>query len=711
MKLLKLIALLILVPLLMTAFGAWEKMRADEDRADLQTLAVNLNESIPKLRELVAERPAALVTVGDEKMGASLALSRFEDAAEEMDTMLALAAVRVGLAVATIALGTIAALIGALALAATIAAGGIARQSRARMLRTFEAGRKILPYVLVSHIAIIAAAAATIIVFEALGMWHIGRMSSGDFKLLLAGAAIAFGCLFTAWNMFKQLGLMLQMFEPTPMDALGRTVSEAESPALWDYVRGLATRLGALPPDHIVVGLTEGFYVTSHDVLLQPGAQVLQGRTLYLPLPYLATLDRDETSAIIGHELGHFAGADTEYSQRFVPIYDGVSRSLHVVAGSIIEGDLLQRTMMRPAFLFGVFFMEQFDHSVNHWKREREFAADATGVRVSSAEAAGAALVRSVAMMPRIDHVLSARAEAPEATTEDAIEQLLRELSGAPLTAPDEHLAERLPHPTDSHPPTRNRIEALGTTVPAVLARGLRPVTVSDGLRTLNDYLGDAAPLRRALSDDFDAHVKAQDQEITELLQAHAAAVQDETRLTEGARKQGIFHYVLGGFFLLVSISMIVFGLMTANTLGTALPVMLIVAGLFVVLSAILLWRGRLYIVDNDKPVITLTPDHFIITNVAQPVPIAHIDDMGLQVGHGVRITLTIDADAPMPTVLPLKMGARGAKLNKRKRTLTILLAQVSANGERMKPDQLLDLLSNYLKAGQARHLLKDRTA
>jgi hypothetical protein len=27
-----------------------------------------------------------------------------------------------------------------------------------------------------------------------------------------------------------------------------------------------------------------------------------------------------------------------------------------------------------------------------------------------------------------------------------------------------------------------------------------------------------------------------------------------------------------------------------------------------------------------------------------------------------------------------------------------------------MKPDQLLDLLSNYLKAGQARHLLKDRT-
>ena len=710
MKLLKLIALLILVPLLMTAFGAWEKMRADEDQADLQSLAVNLNESIPKLRQLVAERPMTSVTVGDQKMAATLALSRFESAADEMDTMLALAAVRVGLALATIVLGAVAATIGALALAATIAAGSIARQSRARMLRAFEAGRKLLPYVLVSHIVIIAAAAATIIVFEALGLWHIGRMSSGDFKLLLAGAAIALGCLFTAWNMFKQLGLMLQMFEPVPMDALGRTVSEAESPALWHYVRDLADRLGALAPDHIVVGLTEGFYVTSHDVLLQPGTQVLQGRTLYLPLPYLATLDRDETSAIIGHELGHFAGADTEYSQRFVPIYDGVSRSLHVVAGSIIEGDLLQRTMMRPAFLFGVFFMEQFDHSVNHWKREREFAADATGVRVSSAEAAGAALVRSVAMMPRIDHTLAARAEAPGATADDAITQLLRELSETPLTAPDTHLAERLPHPTDSHPPTRNRIEALGTTVDAVLARGLRPVTESDGLRMLDGYLGDSDAIRRALSDDFDAHMKAQDEEITELLQAHASAVQDETRLTEGARKQGIFHYVLGGFFLLVSISMIVFGLMSADTLGSSLQVMLIVAGLFVALSAILIWRGRLYIVENDKAVITLTPDHFLITNVPQPLPIAHIDDMALQVGQGVRITLTIDADAPMPTVLPLKLGTRGAKLNKRKRTLTILMAQVSANGERMKPDQLLDLLSNYLKAGQARHLLKDRT-
>ncbi|MYZ45278.1 M48 family metallopeptidase [Schauerella aestuarii] len=709
MKLLKLIALLILVPLLMTAFGTWEKIRADEDRADLQSLAANLDESIPKLRQLVAERPMTSVTVGDQKMAATLALSRFESAADEMGTMLALSAVRVGLAVATIALGIIAATIGALALAATIAAGGIARQSRARMLRAFEAGRRLLPYVLVSHIAIIAAAAATIIVFEALGMWHMGRMSSGDFKLLLAGAAIAFGCLFTAWSMFKQLGLMLQMFEPTPMDALGRTVSEAESPALWDYVRGLATRLGALPPDHIVVGLTEGFYVTSHDVLLQPSAQVLHGRTLYLPLPYLATLDRDETSAIIGHELGHFAGADTEYSQRFVPIYDGVSRSLHVVAGSIIQGDLLQRTMMRPAFLFGVFFMEQFDHSVNHWKREREFAADATGVRVSSAEAAGAALVRSVAMMPRIDQALSARAEASDAIAEDAIEQLLRALSGAPLTAPDEHLDERLPHPTDSHPPTRNRIEALGTTVPAVLARGLRPVTVSEGLKTLDDYLGNAAPLRRALSDDFDAHVKAQDQEITELLQAHADAVQDETTLVEGARKHGILMYVFGGFFALVTASMLVFGLMTATTLGNSFTTVIIVAALFGVFSAGLFWRGRHFVRDHDKPLITLTPDHFIIANVADPLPIAHIADMGLQVGNGIRITLTLEPEAGTPRMLPRKVGARGGKFNARKRTLTILMAQASANGERLKPDQLLDLLSNYLKAGQARQILHDR--
>ncbi|WP_163018180.1 M48 family metallopeptidase, partial [Pseudomonas viridiflava] len=130
---------------------------------------------------------------------------------------------------------------------------------------------------------------------------------------------------------------------------LGREVTPEEAPALWAYVRELATRLGALSPDHIVLGMIEGFYVTSGDVSLLPAEISLKGRTLHIPMMYLGLMNAAETSAVIGHELAHFAGEDTEYSLRFLPIYDGIGRSLVVIAANMMISDLLQRTILRPA--------------------------------------------------------------------------------------------------------------------------------------------------------------------------------------------------------------------------------------------------------------------------------------------------------------------------------------------------------------------------
>ncbi|WP_163029101.1 M48 family metallopeptidase, partial [Pseudomonas viridiflava] len=108
-------------------------------------------------------------------------------------------------------------------------------------------------------------------------------------------------------------------------------VTPEEAPALWAYVRELATRLGALSPDHIVLGMIEGFYVTSSDVSLLPAEISIKGRTLHIPMMYLGLMNAAETSAVIGHELAHFAGEDTEYSLRFLPIYVGIGRSLVVI--------------------------------------------------------------------------------------------------------------------------------------------------------------------------------------------------------------------------------------------------------------------------------------------------------------------------------------------------------------------------------------------
>ena len=128
-----------------------------------------------------------------------------------------------------------------------------------------------------------------------------------------------------------------------------------QAPGLWRQVRELADKLGGLPPDHIVVSFALSFYVTSSPATMRPTETRLHGRILHVPLLYLGLLSRAEVDAAIGHELAHFVGEDTEYSLRFVPIYDGVSRSLETLAQTMIDSDLIQGWLMRPSFLFGCF--------------------------------------------------------------------------------------------------------------------------------------------------------------------------------------------------------------------------------------------------------------------------------------------------------------------------------------------------------------------
>ncbi len=90
-------------------------------------------------------------------------------------------------------------------------------------------------------------------------------------------------------------------------------------------LRELAARLDTPAPQHLLVGLCDGFYVTANRVCLQPSGEHLEGRSLYLSLPLLGLLDRAEQDAVIAHELAHFAGRDAHYSLRFLPIYQGAA--------------------------------------------------------------------------------------------------------------------------------------------------------------------------------------------------------------------------------------------------------------------------------------------------------------------------------------------------------------------------------------------------
>ncbi|MDP1068875.1 hypothetical protein, partial [Klebsiella pneumoniae] len=91
------------------------------------------------------------------------------------------------------------------ALLATRWAGHRAQQSREKLLQVFSLGSRLLPYGLVSHVVAMAATVALALSFEGLALWHIGRLGSGEIKLMAVLGVVAVFCLYSIWLLLKQL--------------------------------------------------------------------------------------------------------------------------------------------------------------------------------------------------------------------------------------------------------------------------------------------------------------------------------------------------------------------------------------------------------------------------------------------------------------------------------------------------------------------------
>ncbi len=247
---------------------------------------------------------------------------------------------------------------------------------------------------------------------------------------------------------------------------LGKSVSEADEPQLWKLVKETAARLGATPPKNIVIGLEPNFYVTSADVVVYPGASKQPDETLYLSLPLMRILSRDELTAVIGHELGHFRGEDTRFSLRFYPIYAGTGQALAALEGRSEDG--ANTLALLPAFAILSFFMEQFAQAERTIGRSRELEADKAGASVASGRALATSLLKIGAFAPLWSSIRSAIVEALNQgkayTNVSALYAEVAASSGKPELL-DEVAATATTHPTDTHPPTGARIQAMGLSV------------------------------------------------------------------------------------------------------------------------------------------------------------------------------------------------------------------------------------------------------
>ncbi len=346
-----------------------------------------------------------------------------------------------------------------LALVVAIAwAGRACQRDRLLLLKVFTPGLRAVFVVLVVLILVHAALVVG-------GLALLGARGSAMGRLMVM---VGIGAIV---GVYKMIGAASHAVEKASAAVVGKVLEDAKHLALRNTVNEVARTIGTAGPGRIVAGLDPNFFVTESDVTCLDGQ--LRGRTLYLSLPLCRILTVPELRAIVGHELGHFKGLDTQFSQRFYPIYAGASRSLMALAQSTGGA---RSVAILPAFYLLAFFLDSFATAEASSSREREIAADAEAARAAGTTSAASALVKAHAFAPAWGAVLQAMHAAlagPQALTNVSVvfADVVRH-AAAPERLHDA-MDARVVHPTDSHPPLCDRLRALGRTVEDVTEAAL----------------------------------------------------------------------------------------------------------------------------------------------------------------------------------------------------------------------------------------------
>jgi Zn-dependent protease with chaperone function len=383
-------------------------------------------------------------------------------------------------AVQMMARGAVAAVVAGLSLIAGLFfMGYISRGSRDRLVLLFKPGLYLtliaLVFLSLLHSGLFLAA-LTLGQIATIG--HV--MVIGMFFIMAVGLGAA-ACMIL---LIRAIVLMLRI---PPTIVAGRILSEQRGPAFWKYVRDLAATVKALPPENIVVGFENSFFVIDATVRCFSGT--VRGRTLYLSLPLCRILNEAELRAILGHELGHFKGHDTKFSRRFAPIYRGATGALESLNQNISES--IASVGMMPALSVLSYFFDCFATPQREIARARELAADRVGAEVSSRDAAGSALVKVHAFgdcwdsaLQRMRETLNEGRSVPNASM--AFGEFVAENtdSSRVLGLDDECLA----HPLDTHPPLKARLDSLGVTMEWVHGAALMTTPEYPAVRLIDCY-------------------------------------------------------------------------------------------------------------------------------------------------------------------------------------------------------------------------------
>ena len=455
MKLVKALGTVLLIPLI--GFGVAQWVLAD-------TNAALNNDGAFTILDLCADRTAVR-----------------ELSAESTCRMMGLVATMRIVAIATGVAGL--ALLGLFVLASRSA--GTDRRKMTRVFRPLVG----LSLVVLALLVFAQGAMLTFSVYLAeimlIGRWHIYLV-----------AAVGVGALAGG---FMLLRACAELVRKAQQPVLGVALSRDTHPGAFAFAGDLASQLGARAPDNIVVGLEPNFFVTSADVHLQGSGNVLTGETLYLSLPLTRIFSRDEIKAVIGHELGHFRGDDTMYSLRFAPVYAGLSRGASQLGR---EMDLTVLAQLPARFVLE-YMLDVFHRNVSEVSRAREFEADKAATEVAPPDALATSLLKVglyANAWPSLQNNVAQRLGAGRLTRNmSSLFASIVKYDVNEKSIPDalsQVATHKVPHPTDSHPPTAMRLAQFDIAVEDIDPSTLL-VRKDNGVEIIEDHL----TLEEALTD------------------------------------------------------------------------------------------------------------------------------------------------------------------------------------------------------------------
>jgi hypothetical protein len=348
--------------------------------------------------------------------------------------------------------------------------------------------------------------------------------------------------------------------------------------------------------------------------------------------------------------------------------------------------------------------MERFDRAVLYWSRLREFAADEAGTRITSADASGRALLRTGAVEARINEVLAETFRHPESAPVDLIAATIDHAREQGLDDPSGFHEAPHAHPTDTHPPTHQRLAALGVTLtPALLAEVMAPPAAEALVRTSALF---AAPeqLYRDLTDDFVGDARDAHRAHRESLEVAASAVGDDALvISDGGGGWGWVMFIGGLFFALMGI-----GIKWqepqfpegANIMAGGCALAALVIFYF---SVKMLTRGQ-------KPFVTLRPDTITLDGVDRPLAWSEIEEVGYYVvgpatkTKGLGFSVFLKPEAPLPG---RAKGQRRAIIRRKKRKIEV----TSMRFRDLTAQGFADLIHQYRVADGARRVIEQQDA